>query len=187
MGLLRKNGKNFFWMSIIGIIFLIALLFLILLSSVISLAQENRKQDATDAGITNLNISQIIQLLKNPEQKRIIEQNLDKFEMPPGIKSIFGNDKVNLELVMDTGDVENIYINAEGGKIKELSMGHKDDATISVKLGESTVKDLANSNDKEDLKDILKSGDIEYKGETFFAKVKLFFLNIAKIVLLWFI
>ena len=100
-------------------------------------------------------------------------------KLPDSVKSSLGTETIRLDVLMNDGTTQTFGIRTANGTITEYQKGAYPDSTMSLTISQSTVENVTSSKDPVGtLKEEWGSG-IKLEGLTFWAKVKIFFLNVG--------
>jgi len=93
--------------------------------------------------------------------------------VPSFAESLFGDEKMNIHIILNSGDELVVGIVTENGVIKSTSQTALDDAVLEVYIAEDVLEDISNSNNPlPKLKAALDNGDITYHVNGIFNKIK---------------
>lgn len=124
--------------------------------------------------------------LDNPD--KVMEEYNKNIEYVPGfIKTIFGNERINLEVSLENGSKREYGILTEKGTIISVEKQYLEDPTLNAKISEATINKLLQAEDQVGaLKEALDNKEIGYEAVKVKTKVKTFFARIALKVFGWF-
>ena len=110
--------------------------------------------------------------------------NIDR--APGFVKSLFGDQELNVHIAMDDGSQLFFGLQTEDAVIVSSNEGFEE-PTMKVYTSESAINSIANAESPADeLQAALDDGRIEFEGVTFGSKVKLFIMNIIMTIKGWF-
>lgn len=116
------------------------------------------------------------------------EFNLNLENVPNFIKTLFGNERLNLTIARLDGGTVQVGLVTRNGRIESVGKDVIDDYTMDVQVAESTVDAIASSDDQAArLKLALDTGEITYQARTFKASVKVGVSRLLLSVAGWFI
>ena len=97
--------------------------------------------------------------------KNTVNENADK--IPNFIKTVFGNENINIKLTTNEGTVVDLWVKTQNAKIVSLDYGELDNPTIIVYTSEDTLNRIAKSEKPTDeLLYAMNSGEIRYETKT---------------------
>ena len=108
----------------------------------------------------------------------VYNENVDN--LPGFIKRISGNERINLEIVLENGSTLRIGVVTEDGRITEFSKGRISEPTVKAWTGEEVARRIINSEDPMSTGiNALKMGEIKYSGVGFRKSLKVFAVKIV--------
>ena len=119
-----------------------------------------------------INVKDTEYLLDNlDEVKEDYNANIDN--VPGFFKALFGNEIIKLNIAMDDGTTEILYIKTEKGKINYINENKEENFTLDVWADEQTIDTISASEDQiMEISNALKNKKIKYEATTFKTKVK---------------
>ncbi|MEA3329618.1 MAG: hypothetical protein U9Q06_02635 [Nanoarchaeota archaeon] len=124
----------------------------------------------------------------NEIDSKVSELNQLSGEELPGIAgTLFGNERINLFITSNTGEIETIGIVTENKFFISLEQGELTDPTLSVYTDETTLRTIQDSEDTlKAFQEALDNKTISYKAIGFRKKIKFGFLKLIVKVANWF-
>ena len=102
----------------------------------------------------------------------VANQNLDG--VPPYIKMLFGNEKMNIYIKLDSGKTEALGIETRHDKLYSANRTGFSGQTMNVYVSELALKEIISSdNPKEAAISAIKNRRIDYEGVGFFSSIKI--------------
>ena len=116
--------------------------------------------------------------------KEQYNNNLD--QVPGFVKSMFGNERINLTMTMADGSIKHFSIVTRKGYVENISVDYFNDYTMDVSISEKTANDIISSkNQIGRLRQALNDKEIEYHSHRFKTSIKTgtsrFFISISRI------
>lgn len=109
--------------------------------------------------------------------KDVYNENVDK--VPGVLKSLFGNERMNVYIEYQEGDDLILGVVTKNGKVVELKKGEISEPTMKVTLKASLIKSVFASQDPaKEFLDAFNRGEIAYEAYSTTKKIKLFFVKI---------
>lgn len=94
-------------------------------------------------------------------------------ELPGAVKSLFGNEIINIEVTLNEGGTETISVTISEGVIGSLERGALEDPTMLGWVDETTLRNILTADDKlGTFMEAKKEGTARYKAIGFFKKIK---------------
>ena len=119
------------------------------------------------------------------EIKDIYNQNIDK--VPNFAKTIFGNEKMDIQIQRRDETTARISIETKNAVIKQMTTSAFDSYTLKVKIDENTINSIINSKYQvARLKQAIDNKEIEYKALRFKTSMKIRLSKIFLSVFNWF-
>ncbi len=108
-------------------------------------------------------------------------------EMPKFIRSVFGNEIIELNVKRETGEDYNTIIVTENGFVVDSPEEDSLEPTLNVEMNEDTFESVLNSENQVDaFTEAIKKDEIEYSAKTFGTKVKTGIADVILTVMSWF-
>lgn len=119
-------------------------------------------------------------LLKEELAPQLEYANQQFKELPGPVKSIFGNQTIEVELKLNDGSVKTIGIITQKESISQISLGLPIKETLKVWIDEETALTIANAKDMQKaFVDSVNQGKLKYEGVTADAKLTTFIADIV--------
>jgi len=109
------------------------------------------------------------------ESSNIVDAYNTNIEKAPGIvRWAIGNERVDIDVRMENGQIIPIVLVTKDGKLETLDQGHLDDATLYLSMDEGTVRAMTEADDpiRYGLAAI-DSGQITYRSTSILTTIKL--------------
>jgi hypothetical protein len=107
-------------------------------------------------------------------QKNIDAYNKNIDKAPAILKSIMGNEKINLDITRDDGSVFRVGLDVVGGRINDTIIGDWNDPSITITSTESAINDTRLSKDPiTTFQNERNQGQITFEAKGLLAKAKL--------------
>jgi len=101
-------------------------------------------------------------------------------KVPNELLLIFANKKINIYITMVGGSIKEFYAKTNSKTFDEISKGSRKDVDLEVRLDESTLLKIYNSEEPiSELAKAISSGEISYKGVTNEGKINSATINIV--------
>lgn len=101
------------------------------------------------------------------------EYNLNLENVPNFVKSLFGNERINLTIARQDGSVVSLGLVTRDGRMEMLGTEELDDYTMDVQAPEAAIEAITSADDQPArLKQALDTGEIRYQARTFKTAVK---------------
>ena len=139
----------------------ILIIFSLIILSSIAFAREDDK---------NIDISSYIENLDSVKT----QLNSNMGSLPGVAKKFLKNEKINIRIEMNNGEISDIYSIIKNSQVEKLEKGSLENPDYEISLKEKDIGEIADSdNPKNTFKKKLNSGDISLKANGFFKKMKL--------------
>jgi hypothetical protein len=157
---------------------------ILMIAGLFLFVSENYKFSPT--GMVVAEISNAEQALGNLDTSRdLYNNNIER--VPSFVKTIFGNERLNVTVTRDNGNLDHVSIETENGLITTITRGSFDAYTMDMRVSEKTINDIAGSNDQaSQLKQALDNGEITYTPRTVASTVKTGMAKIFLTIMSWF-
>lgn len=124
--------------------------------------------------------------LDNPE-KAMEEYNKNIEHVPGFVKSIFGHERINLEVGLENSSKREFGVVTEKGIVISVEKEYLEDATLKVKINDTVINKIIQAEDQvKELQDALDKKEIEYKAVRLKTKAKTFLARVALKISSWF-
>ena len=111
----------------------------------------------------------------------------ENFEAPGFFKALFGEEKINLHITLDDGEVLVVGISMENSKITTIKDVALESPTLNAYAGEEVMDKILYSEDPfSELKKGLDNDEVTYKATTIKSKVKYGVAGLLATVVGWF-
>lgn len=98
-------------------------------------------------GMVTAELSTYEQAMQNTDAlKDLYNQNLDK--VPKFVRTVFGNEKILLEIDMLDGNTNSMSLQTEKGRIKTLTKEKLSEYTLKIRTSEKTINEIMVSEDQ---------------------------------------
>ncbi len=117
----------------------------------------------------------------SPELQGQLDAASEQFQqLPDPVKAIFGNQRVEIDLTKENGEVEHLGVVLQNNKIESFTRYPPANATMKINTDEQTALALAKNPDKgEAFVQAINSGKLEYKGLTSSGEVASWVANVV--------
>lgn len=114
-------------------------------------------------------------------------EDLKGTELPSALGALFGNERINLHVRLNSGEEVVLGLTIENKVIQGIQEGELDDPTMNTYVGEDAINEIMDSDDPtSSLMDALDNREITYRGVGFFNWLKYVIVSIiSKIVSLF--
>ena len=107
--------------------------------------------------------------------------------MPDYAKTVFGNERINLNITRESGEVNIVGIITEEGVVVEMVNGSIENATLNIQTDEKTINEIVESEDQiTTFREAFDEEEIEFKATRFGLKVKMWFAKLVLKIMGWF-
>ena len=103
--------------------------------------------------------------------KQTVNSNTEKF--PNFVKTVFGNERINIILKMNDGSIVNLWMETENAKIINLAYGELDNPTLVVETSEDTLNRIGKSEKPiDEFLFAINNGEIRYEAKKITSGIK---------------
>ena len=116
--------------------------------------------------------------LKAAFQPSLYKLNKYGEQVPSLVKDFFGNERVNLYVLMNDGSVESFGVVMKEARIQSLTRSKLADPTLNVNVSEQAILNVLSASDTEQaFVQAIKGKHIQYEGVGFFNSLKFAFID----------
>ncbi|MFH1751726.1 MAG: hypothetical protein ABH821_02210 [archaeon] len=122
------------------------------------------------------------------ENQELINEKLAEVEIPPLVEDLFGNETINVNIDLNSGETVSVGIKMEDMQFTQAQADGFDDATMTLNVSEDFIRKIASSkNIAEDLISALKNNELMYAGIGFWSWLKFALIKVLMWVFLFFV
>ncbi len=94
-------------------------------------------------------------------------------KIPLALRPMYGEASIASQVTLESGEIVDVFVQVEGGEVKEISFDKVEEADVYVYLEEKKIDEIRSSSQRlSSIKEAIKQGEISYEAKGFWNKLR---------------